>query len=1028
MAPRRAAEPEEAAAPDRVAARRGILNVGGLFTPYCLFDVMARLHRAELDREAIEELAREVRALHRTASRRLTSGSSRAETWTIWHEPLLRALGFEPIRLEEPVETSSGPVPVERQQPGPDGRPLVLIDLHGVGVDLDRDRHRGADETSSQPISLAFEAAVDAHPTARWGLLGNGAELRLYRQGGQVSRQYLAANLPALVDADLWDEWTALFACFDLRSFLPGDDGRCFLDRILQESGQHASRVADDLRQNVQEAVEALVGGVLEDRGNWRLWGGREPDRELARELFQEALYFLYRLLFVAFAEAHELLPAASSAVYRDTYSFEHARDWCDHDLPSGVGADDYLWQTLRALFRMVREGWGEGDEQAPFVIPPLGGELFSERRTPIMSRARVADRFMHTVVQSLSLDRSGRRGQRSRFSYLDLGVDQLGSIYEGLLSYEADVTTEPMVEARLTKDGRPKGDVLVVPLALVEHSRRLARVNDRVIPAGRFLLRAGGARRKASGSYYTPAPLAAVMVEKALEPLVTPILEGCGRRDERGRPLRSPEEMLQITVIDQAMGSGAFLVHAVHQLADAYRRALQAAGEPEERLEAQQLAAVKRLIAQRCVYGIDLNPMAVELAKVSLWLETLALTEPLSFLDAHLRCGDALIGAPQALEGSGPRLDRLPDAAFAAVRRDAAKEWKARLRAVRRANAAELRALSNGDHLFGEALRAALAHALEGLREVREDVVGRQADPEAPLATKQRVERAKAEAYERAREEPLVSALAEIADLWCAVWFWPGECDCPPPHTMEYRTIAQELLAAAREGREPVLHGLQARQREVAREVARERRFFHRWLEFPEVEAAGGYATVVGNPPWETVNSDRKEFLAGFDAELVAVEGKALDQAIARLFEADPDVRAAWAREELLRSQQAQLYSASGLYRWHAEKAGGYVNTYRLFFERGVRELRQGGQCALILAGAFALKANAAELRRQAFDHHRLRFLVISDNERRFYPIHHSFEFCLVQVSREAPHARLPCAFLVGKLDDGGWRSLGGC
>src|SRR5262249_20138503 len=162
---------------------------------------------------------------------------------------------------------------------------------------------------------------------------------------------------------------------------------------------------------------------------------------------------------------------------------------------------------------------------------------------------------------------------------------------------------------------------------------------------------------------------------------------------------------------------------------------------------------------------------------------------------------------------------------------------------------------------------------ALQSLQNVREDIVRRAADPEAPLAIKQRVERAKAEAYTRARDEPLVRALDEIADLWCAAWFWPEDPTCLPPDTFEYRIIASALLAGAREGREPRLHQRQAAQLGVARRIAEERRFFHRWLEYPEVEAADGYAAVVGNPPWETVNSDRKEFLAGFDAELIALE-----------------------------------------------------------------------------------------------------------------------------------------------------------
>ena len=1012
-----------------LAARRGILNHGGLFSPYYLFDVMGRQHRDELRREDVEELASAVRPLFRRAARRLNAGSSRSETWNILEAPLLETLGFDPVAASDPVPTATGEVPVTHMQIGVDGEPLLLIDAHPVGTDLAHDNYPAEHGLTAQPIELAFEAAVDAHPTARWGLLTNGGELRLYRKGGPVARQYLAARLAALVDGDLPDEWTALFACFRRDSLVPDPEGRSFVDRVLAESGQHARRIADDLRENVRDAVEALARGVIADRANWALWGGEPPDRAVAQRLFQECLYVLYRILFVAFAEAHDLLPAASSRVYRESYAFEHLRDVCDVPLPVGSGEGSYLWESLQVLFRLVRSGYG-AEENAPFVIPPLGGELFDPAKAPVLDAAKVSDRYMHAVVRALSLDRSGRRGAPSRFSYLDLGVDQLGSVYEGLLAYEPDIAMEPMVEARLTRNDKPKGEVLLVPQVSVEASRRLVQVSDEVIPAGSFIIRAQGARRKASGSYYTPSPLAKVMVQKAVEPLVTPIIAGCAQRDESGRPRRSPEEILNLTVIDQAMGSGAFLVHAVHLLANAYRDALQAVGAGEERLLPEEMAAMKRLIAQRCIYGIDLNPMAVELAKVSLWLETLAVTEPLSFLDAHLRRGDALIGAPDTVSGEGPRLDRIPDSAFAATRPDSPPTWKSTLRGVRKRNASALRGLQRDADTgqvdwFEEALRISLEQAMTELRQLHGQIASQVLSAEAPIEMKQRLETEKAGAYAEAIAQPINAVLREVADLWCAVWFWPEAAVVAPPDTGQYRDIAAELLAAARGERPVSLTPTQEGQRALARNVAMERRFLHRWLEYPEVEAAGGYSVVVGNPPWETVNSDRDEFFAAVDAETVALEGKALDARIAALVDDRPDVGAAWNAEVLLREQQAGFLADSGIYRWRSG-AGGYVNTYQLFFERGVRDLASGGSCALVLAGAFVLKPNAAALRRAAFMEYRLRFVLLSDNERKTYPgITDRMEFCLVHVTREAPVPELPCLFLVGKREDGGWRSL---
>ena len=1010
-----------------VAARRGIVNSGGLFSPYYLFDVMARLHRQELDRDHVNDLAATVRSLFRHAWRQLESRSSSAETWRVWAEPLLDSMGYEPQRLDEAVATSAGQVPVGWVHVVANGEPLVLIDVHGPGTDLESSHYPQGDGATTQPIALAFEAAVDAHATARWGLLSNGTELRLYRKGGHVARQYLAAAFAALIDTDLPDEWTALYACFRADSLTPGGDGRSFVDRILAESSQHATRIADDLRENVREAVEALARGVLASRSNWAAWGGGPPDRDVAKRLFDESLRFLYRLLFIAFAEAHDLLPATSSSVYRQGYAFEHLRDLCDLPLPSGAGDNTYIWQSLQLLSRMVRDGYGS--DRSLLIIPPLGGELFREESTPILSNSIVTDQYMHRVIQALSLDRSGRRGAPSRFSYLDLGVDQLGSVYEGLLAYEADISTEPMVEARLTRNGKPTGEVLLVPELAVERSHRLMPASDEVISAGTFIVRAQGARRKASGSYYTPAQLARVMVEKALEPLVAPIIAGCGVRGTDGTPARLPDEILDITVIDQAMGSGAFLVHAAHVLGEAYRRAVQAIGEAEGRLDALEMSAIKRLIAQRCIYGIDLNPLAVELAKVSLWLETLALDEPLSFLDSHLRCGNSLIGSPMALEGDGPRLDRIPDDAYGTVRTDASKDWKDRMRAVRRRNAVILRRLEEHSKqeeidIFGEGLRHALGTELDTLRGLHKRV-SEAAAPDASLDAKRQLEVDKATAFGAELSRTSYRAVRDIADLWCAVWFWPEGAAADPPTSDEYRAIGEKLFHAARDGVARGLTPLEEAQLSIARTVAAQRRFLHRWLEFPAIESSGGYGVVVGNPPWETVNSNRGEFFAAVDAETIALEGQALDARIVTVLAERPEIAAAWAREVLLREQEATFFASSGTYQWRSA-AGGYVNTYQLFFERGVRELARGGECALVLAGAFVLKPNATEVRRAAVIRNRLRFLVLSDNERKTYPgIDHRVEFCLVQVARDDPVNDLPCLFLVGKREDGDWRSL---
>jgi hypothetical protein len=247
----------------------------------------------------------------------------------------------------------------------------------------------------------------------------------------------------------------------------------------------------------------------------------------------------------------------------------------------------------------------------------------------------------------------------------------------------------------------------LVSQAQAVEHG--LEAVEGSLRHPGAFVLRLWGGRRKGSGSYYTPQEITAFLVKEALEPLVEPIIRGCGERDTRGRPNRRPEEILELRVCDPAMGSGAFLIQACRYLAEAYGRARIAGGEDEDRrISAEEFARYKRRVAERCLYGVDLNPLAVELAKVSLWLETLAADRPLTFLDAHLRCGNSLIGAPlRDAEGrfTVERLSTVPDAALQEVSKEASAEKKAVARERARRNREEIERLQpqkNGQMTFG--------------------------------------------------------------------------------------------------------------------------------------------------------------------------------------------------------------------------------------------------------------------------------------------------------------------------------------
>ncbi len=274
--------------------------------------------------------------------------------------------------------------------------PLVLVDHHGFGVDLDRTPYpdagrltrSGRDAITQEPIGRAVEFALDAGAT-RWALVAAGERLRLYRKGGSVARQYLEVNFAALCDGDRDDEWAAFWGLFRYAAFVPDPaTGKCLLDRVLDESQRHAARIADDLRENVVSAVEALIQGVLDEPANRSLVGA-PPQERVVQQLFVESLYFLYRLLFVLYAESRDLLPVGESPVYRDTYSLEHLRDLAEQPLPAEDGDKRYYAETLRTLFQMLRAASRPGHYFTPrftttFHHPPFNGQLF-DRAAPIL-------------------------------------------------------------------------------------------------------------------------------------------------------------------------------------------------------------------------------------------------------------------------------------------------------------------------------------------------------------------------------------------------------------------------------------------------------------------------------------------------------------------------------------------------------------------------------------------------------------------------------------------------------------------
>lgn len=1036
------------------STRYGLVNQGGFFSPYYLFELLARQHGDELDPNGRSANRLPIRQLYRRVHARLGQGSSRSEAWQAWHRELLEALGFlpgplQPLTVQLPTR-HHGDVPISHAAYPANGNqlsvagelsPLVYVDTHGFGVDLDHTRYGQHSRspitaaTTEEPIARAIELALD-QGEARWAILLSGEEMRLYRKGGSVARQYLQVNFAPLFDADRDEEWVAFWGLFRYAAFVPGDDGKCLLDRVLEASQRHAARIADDLRENLILAMETIMQGILDDPANKPLliphlpapYGTAVSDAGL-RDLFEQTLYFLYRLLFVLYAESRDLLPVSESLVYRDGYSLEHLRDLAERPLPQAAATGTYFIETIRALLRMLQDGFPPPQSalNPGFTIDPFNGQLFDPARTHLLDQCRIPDRALHTAVAELSLSRpKKRKDRRERFSYADLGVDQLGSIYEGLLVYEPALATEETVLAKV------KGEERLVTRTQADENN-LPYDPASLKRPGQFILRLWGGRRKGSGSYYTPQEITSFLVKEALEPLTAPIVAGCGERDEHGRPRRHPDDMLQLKVCDPAMGSGAFLIQACRYLAEAYGQARMAAElDDDGRISQPEFAAHKRLVAERCLYGVDLNPMAVELAKVSLWLETLARGKPLDFLDAHLRCGNALIGAPlrdQQGQFTTRRLLTVPDEALKVVgkeatdlEKEAARERvKRNKEEVQRVQQQQAKSKTAGGQLplgvgldWGQYSLQAIEAALIDYQQAR--LIFEQTDQHLTTDEAVTLVHEKEQAFRQLQTAPDSKYLKvrQVCDLWCAIWFWPTtnvdfgdnpQSKNPPPPTTQ---TALELMAALLDTEEAVSLSTdeQTAYWNVVKQVWREQRFFHWELEFPEVwrekNAAprknGGFDALVGNPPWDTVKPNSQEFWSNYNPMFREL-GKQEAIRFADELRQHPEIDALWQNYERNVGQTKHFYNQPDHF---AHQGRGDVNTYKLFLERALFLMRFDGGLSLILPGGFYSDLGSKELRLMLFSECTVHYLLALVNERFiFSSVHHSFRFVLLTARR---------------------------
>ena len=468
-------------------------------------------------------------------------------------------------------------------------------------------------------------------------------------------------------------------------------------------------------------------------------------------------------------------------------------------------------------------------------------------------------------------------------------------------------------------------------------------------------------------------------------------------------------------------MGSGGFLVAATKYLGDAYYEALIEEGflDRDDSRAIDRRTAAWRTVSERCIYGVDMNPLAVELAKVSLWLTTLAYDRPLSFFDHHLRCGNSLLGAPlRGQEGSvtSERISTIPKDALADIDKEATPHEKSLLKHARERNNSELRELERGQlSLFTLDAREPLGEYAQARAELTLD------DPTQSARDAASRNRWKERQLQDLTGDPRSRfyRLKQICNLWIAPWFWPHDTTIEPPSTQEFQRAAQELWDAGSSRSQRTVDLLR-----VSHEIAEKRHFFHWELEFPEIFENGGFSAFIGNPPWEKVRAENKEFFTNHDPQFRKLGKQA---ALRRAEELRRHSAIDYAFRAYTRGQfqLGHFLRESGVYSWYAKGnlAAGDFNLFRAFLERDYRALKKNGRLAQVLQDSLYINANCTEVRHQLLSSGSVDRLIVNQNEKYAFPIHHNVRVCLLSATKGRESRSLSAAFFVGKWADDTWR-----
>lgn len=866
---------------------------------------------------------------------------------------------------------------------------------------------------SNQILSYLNAIERASNKKIMWGILTNGKIWRLYYQGYSPRKEgYFEVNLGEIFFNEvtnssglLFDTITnkkeliekfKIFYLFFRKDALIKIGNYTFLQIAINEGKKWEEKITKNLKDKIFEDVFVdLAKGLLYNTE-------QEGQKVTLKDIYENTLVFLYRLLFVFYAEDMNLLPTTETE-----YSLTKIRNEIQSKLinfktekkikekiETSFSEELFTyWNRLKAIFKIIDKG------NARLKIPLYNGKLFNSKIHNFLERFSIPDYFLVPSIDKLSREYSKDEAPKW-INYSNLSIKHLGSLYEGLLEFrleKAKIRLKKLENSYIPADDTDNENVV--------------EINELYLTNDKF-------ERKSTGSYYTDDNIVKYLVKRTIEPLISKKIETFIKwieqvksieynNEKRTKKLKEKDPaiaILELKLLDPAIGSGHFLLEIVNYISDRLEEIINTysgkkyfgeyyyispiikiLGETRDKLiekckkekysvdetKIDDTNLIKRLILKKCIYGIDINPLAIELAKVSLWLHTFTIGAPLSFLDHHLKCGNSLIGTEP----------------------EKYKQWL------------ELEQKEQYS-IFGNAYMGDIISA-DGFIELIEDT------PDIELEDINENNRL----YEKAEE--ILQPYRKLLDVFLATTFVNSQ-----------KKINIENL----------INGFKGNPLEVikneddllidALNIAKEKHFFHWELEFPEIwygkngrKENNNFDVVIGNPPWNIIKPAEKEFFIKYDARLTkyGVDKKDARKIITTLLE-NTIIKEKWEKQQLSIKTDSEYYRSN--YECQSDKINGKtvsgdLNYYKLFLERAYQFLKNEGYMGFVVPSGLYTDAGAKGLRRLFFDNSNVQELYCFENRKGIFPdVHKSFKFILFISKKEATTSDFYSAFMLHNIN----------